>query len=152
MSAYTDYNYGTSARRFEEQQDLRFEVVAGGAPEQETQAVSSVVARAVRILAVVVAVFAVVGAVRITFDSLTIGAALESTQISRDIDAARKEGNALELEKSMLSNPGRIKAEAKKIDMAAPAQTTYIDLSGDVVVTDEAGSLSLSGSMAAAAG
>lgn len=152
MSAYADYNFGTSARRIEEQQDLFFEVVPGGAPEQKAQAVSSVVAKAVRVLAIVVAVFAVVGAIRITFDSLTIGAALEYNQISNDIDAARKEGNALELEKSMLSNPGRIKSEAQGIGMSAPEQTTYMDLSGDIVVTDEAGSLSLSGSMAAAAG
>lgn len=151
MSAYTDYNYGTSARRYEERSDFLFEVVPGGAPQQDTHAVSSVVAKAVRVLAVLVAVFALLGAVRITLDSMTIGTALEYRQLSRDIDAARTEGNALELEKSMLSNPTRIKEEARNIGMAAPAQTTYIDLSGDVVVTDETGNLLLSDSMAAAA-
>ncbi len=146
-----DYNYGTSARYYEDQPDFLFEVVPGGAPEQETQAVSSLVAKAVRVLAIVVAAFALVGAVRVTFDSMTISTALEYRQLSRDIDAARTEGNALELEKSTLSNPGRIKTEAHNIGMLSPAQTTYIDLSDDIVVTDDAGNLSLSGSMAAAA-
>ena len=35
--------------------------------------------------------------------------------------------------------------------MATPATTAFIDLSGDIVVTDEAGNLLLSGSAAAAA-
>ena len=35
--------------------------------------------------------------------------------------------------------------------MAAPSRVMMIDLSGDVVVTDQAGNLSLSGSVAAVA-
>ena len=135
MSAYTEYNFGTTARRYEQQQEPLFQVVPGGAREPEVQSVSSTVAKAVKILAVVVIVFAV----------------LEYRDISGAIKDARIEGSTLEVEKSTLSNPGRIKAEAANIGMATPATTAFIDLSGDIVVTDEAGNLLLSGSAAAAA-
>ncbi|WP_251211906.1 cell division protein FtsL [Adlercreutzia murintestinalis] len=151
MSAYTEYNFGTTARRYEQQQEPLFQVVPGGAREPEVQSVSSTVAKAVKILAVVVIVFAVLGAVRITLGSATIAAALEYRDISGAIKDARIEGSTLEVEKSTLSNPGRIKAEAANIGMATPATTAFIDLSGDIVVTDEAGNLLLSGSAAAAA-
>ena len=151
MSAYTQYNYGTTARRYEKQPDQLFRVVPGGAPQEQPQTISSTVAKAVRILAVVIVVFAVLGVVRISLGSATIAAALEYQDISSAIEEARVEGSALEVEKSTLSNPGRIKAEANSIGMKAPATTAFLDLSGDIVVTDEAGNLSLSGTVAAAA-
>lgn len=151
MSAYTEYNFGTTARQYERHEDTRLHVVLGGAPEQQPQTVSSTIAKVVRVLAVVVVVFAIFGVVRITLGSATIAAALEYRDISSAIKEARVAGSALEVEKSTLSNPGRIKAEALSIGMSAPASTAFIDLSGDIVVTDEAGALSLSGSTAAAA-
>ncbi len=83
--------------------------------------------------------------------SYTIAAALEYRDIPGAIEEARTEGSTLEVEKSTLSNPGRIKAEAGNIGMKAPETTAFIDLSGDIVMCDEAGNLSLSASMAAAA-
>lgn len=151
MSAYTQYNHGTSARKYEQSQDLGFQVVTGGAPREEAQTVSGVVAKAVRVLAIVVVVFAALGAIRITLGSATIAAALEYRDLTGAIEDARVEGSTLEVEKSTLANPGRIKAEASNIGMKAPATTAFLDLSGDIVVCDEAGNLSLSGSMAAAA-
>jgi hypothetical protein len=54
------------------------------------------------------------------------------------------------VEQSKLSNPTRIKSEADKIGMVTPASTTFIDISDDIVETDQSGALSLSASVEAA--
>lgn len=96
-------------------------------------------------------VFALLGVVRITLSSAAAMTSIESNELSNQIEAARTEGNQLEVAQSTLSNPARIKSQAEAMGMAAPTETVVLDLSGDVVVTDDAGSLSLSGSVAAAA-
>ncbi len=58
---------------------------------------------------------------------------------SGQISDARTEGNDLEVAQSMLSNPTRIKVEATALGMGAAADVEKIDLSGDVVVTDDVG-------------
>ena len=51
-----------------------------------------------------------------------------------------------------LSNPTKVKQQAGKLGMAAPETTGVITLDKDVVATDESGALSLSKSVAIAAG
>ncbi|MCI8469624.1 MAG: cell division protein FtsL [Eggerthellaceae bacterium] len=123
-------------------------VVRGqGADARARQSASSVVTVA-RAIACVVVVLALLGFVRVTLSSATVATALESQQISSQIDTARSEGSSLEVQQSSLANPTRIRIVASSLGMAAPAATATIDLSGDVVVTDGAGNLSLSGSAA----
>lgn len=98
--------------------------------------------------AVVLAVVAVLGCVRISLSSATVMTALETRELSSQIETARSEGNALEVVQSSLSNPTRVKDAATLLGMSAPAYVANIDLSGDVVVTDEQGNLSLSGAAA----
>ena len=93
--------------------------------------------------------FAVIGFARVAISAATVTTSIESQQLAGQISDARTEGSDLEVTQSMLSNPTRIKAEAAALDMGAAADVENIDLSGDVVVTDEAGNLSLSGSVAA---
>lgn len=101
-----------------------------------------------KVIAVVLAVVAVLGCVRISLSSATVMTALETRELSSQIETARSEGNALEVVQSSLSNPTRVKDAATLLGMSAPAYVANIDLSGDVVVTDERGNLSLSGSAA----
>ena len=98
-----------------------------------------------RIAAVVLVLMAALCMARLALTSATVATAIENQQISNSIDAARTEGSSLEINQSKLSAPARIKG------MAAPSRVMMIDLSGDVVVTDQAGNLSLSGSVAAVA-
>jgi cell division protein FtsL len=95
------------------------------------------------------ALFLVIGFGRITLDSTTSALAMEASDVSAQIELVRDGSNSLEVEQSTLSNPTRIKEEASKLGMVTPESTTFIDISGDVVVTDEAGRLSLSGSVEA---
>ncbi len=104
-----------------------------------------------RIAAVVLVLMAALCMARLALTSATVATAIENQQISNSIDAARTEGSSLEINQSKLSAPARIKDTAAEMGMAAPSRVMMIDLSGDVVVTDQAGNLSLSGSVAAVA-
>lgn len=101
-----------------------------------------------KVVAVVLAVVAVLACGRIALSSATVTTALETRELSSQIETARSEGNALEVVQSSLSNPTRVKDAATLLGMSAPAYVASIDLSGDVVVTDAQGNLSLSGSAA----
>ena len=104
-----------------------------------------------KIAVVAFILFAVIGIARVAISAVTVTTSIESQQLSGQISDARTEGNDLEVAQSMLSNPTRIKVEATALGMGAAADVEKIDLSGDVVVTDDVGNLSLSGSVAAAA-
>lgn len=155
--AYNDYNFGTSARKFDERRsydysyDRELEVRAGGARNAKPQTMPATAAMAIKAMAVFVVVFAMVGMGRISLSSMSVAAAIEANQLSQDIYAAREAGNSLEVEQSTLSNPTRIKTEAKKLAMSEPDQTHFMVLPEDIVVTDAEGNLSLSGSIEAVA-
>ena len=126
-------------------------VVRGqGADAQARQSASALVFAA-KVAACVVVVLAILGFVRVTLSSATVATALETQELTSQIDVARSEGSKLEVQQSSLANPTRVRIVASSLGMAAPASTSVIDLSGDVVVTDEAGNRSLSGSAAALA-
>lgn len=149
--AYNDYNFGTSARKFEERPHAELEIHAGGARNAKRQLLPDFALFILKALVVFVLVFACIGVGRISLSSLAVSAAIEANQLSNDIDAARETGNSLEVEQSTLSNPTRIKTEATKLGMNAPENTHFMALPQDIVVTDEQGNLSLSGSVAAVA-
>lgn len=104
-----------------------------------------------RIVAAVLVLVAALAVGRLALTSATVATAIENQDISNAIDTARTEGSTLEIAQSKLSTPTRIKETAAEMGMAAPSRTMMIDLSGDVVITDQAGNLSLSGSVAALA-
>ena len=125
--------------------DVRFNPNPDAAPS------TSPVLLVARIVAGVLVLVAALCLARLALTSATVATAIENQGIESQIDTARTQGSALEIDQSKLSTPTRIKDEAKAMGMAAPASTMMIDLSGDVVVTDQQGNLSLSGSVAAVA-
>lgn len=69
----------------------------------------------------------------------------EATQ--SQINEAREEAHALEVKLGALSNPTRIKGEAENLGMTSASDVVKINLSKDVVVLDDNGSLALAGSL-----
>jgi cell division protein FtsL len=172
MANNTPYTYGTSApklysaynqsaaapkrnyddetrRRSSRMPETPIKVVPtrtpGSAPS--TSAAPFAAPALVKVAAIVAAMFLVIGLGRITLDSATCAMAMEASDISSQIELARDGANTLEVEQSTLSNPTRIKEQAAALGMTVSETTTFIDISGDVVVTDETGRLSLSGSI-----
>lgn len=153
MSSYPAYNYGSTARKRQEFNQYDFEVVPGGGRETSKQtSTNPAISIFAKAIAVVVAVFALIGIVRITLSSATIATAMEANQISSSIEEARAEGSSYEVQQSTLSNPTRIKGEASGLGMSTPDETIFLSMPADIVVKDAAGNLSLSGSMAVLAG
>ena len=150
---------GTAARAFEPAFDPAYEseersnisVLRGrGAHAREQGLPQAVITLAVAAAAILV-VIALLGFVRVTLSSATIETAKETRALSSQISIARAEGSTLEVAHSTLSNPIRIREMASALGMAAPSNVTYINFGRDIVATDEAGNLSLSGTMDALA-
>lgn len=125
------------------------EVVPGRKAQVET--LSPALIRLARIVAVALVALAVVGFARVGLTAAAVSVEQESKSYDSLIDTARSEGSSLEVAQSTLSNPTRIKAEAGALGMAAPEESAKIFLPADIVVTDGAGNLSLSQSLAQAA-
>lgn len=145
---YDRYGYGQPARTQRKQRDVQRDVNVMPGGRTETRTVSPAALFAVKTFALVLVFLALLGCVRITLSSATVTTALETRELSSQIDTARSEGSKLEVAQSSLSNPTRVKDAATALGMYAPAYVANIDISGDVVVLDAAGSLSLSGSAA----
>lgn len=154
LPAY-DYAYARPARErgAERRRDVRpdISVVPGGAPARSADSGVSALAFAARIAVVALVVLTALSFVRITLSAQAVTTAIESRQVSAQIGEARAAGNELEVSMSILSSPTRIKTEAAALGMAAPSDIVRFDISGDIVVTDERGALSLSKSVAARA-
>lgn len=153
MSALPAYDYAERAyeqRRAREQRP-QISVVRGQGARTAERSLDPAVIAVAKIAVVAFILFAVIGIARVAISAVTVTTSIESQQLSGQISDARTEGNDLEVAQSMLSNPTRIKVEATALGMGAAADVEKIDLSGDVVVTDDVGNLSLSGSVAAAA-
>mgnify|MGYP007042234648 CR=1 FL=1 len=102
--------------------------------------------------AVVLLVVSLVGFARIGLMSATISTTMQSSQLTSQISDARSSGAALEVSQSTLSNPTKVKQQAGKAGHGRPRDHGVITLDKDVVATDESGALSLSKSVARAAG
>ncbi len=127
----------------------RIEVVPGRKNQVET--LSPGIIRLAKCVAAVLVLLALVSFVRIGLTAAAVTVEQESKSYDSLIDTARSEGSSLEVAQSTLSNPSRIKSEASALGMSAPESTSKIFLSADIVVTDDAGNLSLSQSLAQAA-
>jgi cell division protein FtsB len=105
-----------------------------------------------RVLAAVVLILAVAGIARLQFTNAAVAQSMTHEELAMDVNSARATGSALEVQASNLSNPAYVRDyAANKLGMAAPATVETIALGEDVVVVDENGALSLSGSLAAVA-
>ena len=130
----------------------RISVVPGRGTRTQTPTLPSNVVFLAKAAAVVLLVVSLVGFARIGLMSATISTTMQSSQLTGQISDARSSGAALEVSQSTLSNPTKVKQQAGKLGMAAPETTGVITLDKDVVATDESGALSLSKSVAIAAG
>ena len=130
----------------------RISVGPGRGTRTQTPTLPSNVVFLAKAAAVVLLVVSLVVFARIGLMSATISTTMQSSQLTSQISDARSSGAALEVSQSTLSNPTKVKQQAGKLGMAAPETTGVITLDKDVVATDESGALSLSKSVAIAAG
>lgn len=145
---YDRHAYAQPERVRRDRRDVRTDVSVVPGSKTQTRTLPSSVIFLAKTVAVVFVVFALLGCARIALSSATVTTAIETRELNSQIESARSEGNKLEVAQSSLSNPTRIKDAAGVLGMYAPAYVANIDISGDVVVVDAAGNLSLSGSAA----
>ncbi len=146
--AYDAHAYAQPDRARRDQRSTRADINVVPGRKAESRTLSSSVIFLAKTVAVVFVVLALLGCARIALSSATVTTALETRELNSQIDTVRSEGSKLEVAQSALSNPTRIKDAAGALGMYAPAYVANIDISGDVVVVDTAGRLSLSGSAA----
>lgn len=159
LSRYESYNPGNLAYK----RDLRYAqeepqprrqrnigVIEGGGRQQEDLSAGHEFAiKAAKLTVLAALVFAGLGFARITLDAATINEALAAKHYESQLDVARSAISDLQAEQSSLSNPTRIKSKATLLGMGSPRTISVIDISGDVVVVDDEGNLSLSKSLEA---
>lgn len=129
-----------------------FSVVPGaGRRAQARQGLAPAALTLAKVCAVVCIALALIAVARVAITSAAASCALETREISHNIETARAEGSELEVAQSVLSNPTRIKTQAQAMGMMPPSPefSEQITLPDDIVATDEAGNLSLSESTGA---
>lgn len=146
------YSYSYPERVPERPERPRVRVVPGHGANTSTQTIPSTVIFMAKTAAAVLVVAALLCFARIAIASATVATSMQSQQLESQISDARSGGSNLEVQQSSLSNPTKVKTEANRLKMAAPASVGVIDLGTDVVATDDAGNLSLSKSVQIAAG
>lgn len=150
--AYSLYNSRATAPARTRQHTSKpsFQVIPGKAPRTQSVPTASPAAFALKLTVVVLLVLTVVACVRLSLSSATAATAMESQKLSVSIEDARSNGAALEVSLGSLTNPTRVRDQAKALGMVAPETTSVITLDEDIVMTDQAGNLSLSSSVEAA--
>lgn len=101
----------------------------------------------IAIFATVLVVFALISCMRVYFTSQAVLSSQESAQWETTIQNARSVGAQLEVSRSNLSDPERINLQAVDLGMVVPEEIGTIVMEDDVVVLDDSGALSLSGSL-----
>lgn len=149
-STRQDYLYGSSAPSLSRSSQTEFEVIPGrrGASSDVTTLPSSIIGAA-KAVVVVALVVVMVCCVRVGLSAASITTSIEANRLSTQIENARSYGSDLEVQQSRLSNSTHIRVEAASLGVTPPEKTVAVVLGADVVATDEAGNLSLSGSIAA---
>lgn len=151
MSAVPAYSY-SSQRAPERTPRTRISVVPGRGSRTQTPTLPSSTVFLAKAVAIVLIVIAVVAFARVGLAAAAASASVQSQTLTSQISEARSGGAALEVSQSSLANPVRLKQEATDLNMMAPAAVGTIALSKDVIATDDTGALSLSKSVAIAAG
>ncbi len=111
---------------------------------QEVKAAPSILSTLGKMVAIFIVVVAALSFVRIMLTNQTVTTMLESDALSAQISEARSTGTSLEMEQSVLSNSNAVKVQAKRLGMTAPATTSTINLTPDVVAINNGDTLSLS--------
>lgn len=151
MGAAPAFLYNYPERAFERSRRPSVRVVPGQGTRTNNQTIPSTVIFMAKTLAVVFVVAALLCFARIALGSATVATSMQTQQLENQITNARTSGSNLEVQQSSLANPTRVKIEASRLNMAAPASVGVLDLGADVVATDETGNLSLSKSVQIAA-
>lgn len=148
------YDYAYTAPEPKREPKRKLGVIPGGAHERSTEksAAHELAVKVAKLTVAAVVIFAGIGFARISLSAATVTEALEAREVTRNLETIRSTINDLEVKQSFLSNPTRIKTAAAELGMASPATSTVIDLSGDIVVTDAEGNLSLTDSIEALQG
>lgn len=136
----------------EKSRSTKIEYTPGGATRVQTKAAPLTLPIAIKMVAMAVLLFALVGFVNITFTSLALASSTQENAISEEVSKAREEGRSLEAELGSLSTPSSIKEKASDLGMAPATETIQVNLEEDIVKIDENGNLELAKSLKAAAG
>lgn len=150
--AYSLYNTRSAApaRTRQQPQKPSFQVLPGKAPRIQSAPLASPATFLIKLTVVVLVALTCVACVRLFLSSATAATAMESQQLTASIDEARSNGAALEVSLGSLTNPTRVRDQAKALGMVAPETTGVITVEEDIVMCDQAGNLSLSSSVEAA--
>lgn len=130
----------------------RISVVPGRGTRTSTPTLPSNVVFLAKAVAVVLVAVALMGFARIALSSAAVTTSMQAQELKNNISTARADGASLEVTQSLLSNPTHVKQQATGLKMAAPETVGVIELEKDIVVADDDGTLSLSKSVAVAAG
>ena len=99
----------------------------------------------IKVVIAVMAVFLVIGFVRVGLASSTASA---SSELSSEIADARSTGESLAVQKSLVASPSNLRhAAEEKLKMVSPSSSYTMTLPVDVVATDSSGNLSFSQSI-----
>ena len=102
----------------------------------------------IKIVIAILAIFLVIGFVRVGLASAAYSVASASSELSAEIADARSAGESLAVQKSLVASPSNLcHAAEEKLKMVSPSSSTTITLPVDVVATDSAGNLSLAQSV-----
>lgn len=102
----------------------------------------------IKIVIAILAIFLVIGFVRVGLASAAYSVASASSELSAEIADARSAGESLAVQKSLVASPSNLRhAAEEKLKMVSPSSSTTITLPVDVVATDSAGNLSLAQSV-----
>ena len=139
--------YRNAAPQRQPRRDVR--VLPGSRP---ASGISEAALRVARIVVVMAVFLAVLGCIRIGFTAATVSTALANEELSVAVSDLQSASANLEVVESSLTNPTHVRSVAAgQLGMVLPEQVDMLAISPDVVVHDEAGNLSLQGSLSVAA-
>jgi hypothetical protein len=106
----------------------------------------------VKVILGVMAVALCIGFIKVGLASAAYSTASASSDLRSEIATMRTEGQSLAVEKSLIASPSNLRTTAAtELGMAAPTVSETISVEPDVVVFNNTGNLSLTGSIAQAA-
>ena len=148
-ASYGDYVHGTVVPEASPARKNRFEVIHGTGTSRDVEVAPRRLMTYTLVAILVIVLMAAVSVTRIMLVNASQNEIMAANELSAQIEITRKSANDLEVQQSYLSADSHIRNAAAQLNMEAPVTTTSITLGADVVVTDAAGNLSLSGSLAA---
>ena len=144
----SDYLYGSAVPAYGRRPEAEFDVIPGRRTSQGVVTLPQSIFSIAKLIVVAAVIVAALCFVRVGLTAASVSTSIDSNDLTAKIETARTVGGDLEVQQSQLSNSMHIRVQASNLGMAAPVATTTITLPSDVVAVDEAGSLSLSKSIA----